>query len=242
MKRALKFLVITVIALLGAAFAALVTVWEKPELVLRESGVRWALAHFAPAGFEVRWGSFAWSFRTEGWLTKGTRLAVRDLCFRYGKVAEGCAPEVTVDLSFTLAHLRAQILRVRALVLDVDHVAVRPSPGTEPAPVAALPDLRPPSFASLFPQAADPGNFGDVRVALRSFLLVPDRGDRLAASLALEKGAANTFSLTLEARQGGAWAASVRGEGAIENLAFAWRGTAKAEKPGTSASFPFRLV
>src|SRR5258708_6400534 len=110
MRKILKALVLSVAGLLLVVIALAAAIWVKPDLLLNEKRVKQAL-RFAPAGTEVSWDSFSWTFESEGLWGKKSELALTKLCFQLGETWSGCAPELRIDLSISLRGFHPHITR-----------------------------------------------------------------------------------------------------------------------------------
>jgi hypothetical protein len=228
MRRILKGLLVFAIALICVIVVFVAALWWTPSLVLNERGVRWAL-RFAPAGTEVHWKSFAWSFSPAGIWGKTTDLEIHNLCFHYGGV-KGCAPLVKVDASFTFAGFHPRLTRVGSFKLDVNDLTMKAA-ALVPSNAHPLPDLRLPLFAGIIPKELDLDQMGEVDLQVRQFKLLGS-GDPLLANVRLHKqeslpGTAQ-FSLIGAAEQGSSLSLRLDGRGEIlsHEQKFNWKGTA----------------
>jgi hypothetical protein len=233
--RAGKWILVTFFGLAAIVAAAAVLLWEKPTLVLNEKTVRWA-RRFAPTGTQVDWSFFRWEFSREGWLAKGMRLEIHDLCFRYGAVADGCLPTIAADLSFTVRGFHPRVSRLGEFTVIASRLRIHPPPA-RPAPEATLPDLRPPRLAPLLP--FDPAAIGDVVIRVDRFEL--GAAPPLAGSFALAKPAGSeVVGFNSSVSKTGGLRAALSGRGTLAKGRLILAGTLNAET-SWKIRFPFHL-
>ena len=245
--RILKWLACILGAVLLLAVALVAAVWYRPELLLNETRARQAL-RYAPAGTEASWQTFAWHFSPEGWLGKRFDLRITGLCFRYGKALSGCAPELHLDVSFSLSHFRPRITRVGSAVVEVNELTYRPAATPEVPSTSPLPDLRPPSFASVYPAGVDLSLLGEIRLRLQNFRLESAGGETLTGSFSAVKESSAPgqaeLAVSAEAERGRALHLKLSGRGRVipEKSTLEWRGNLAGELSGWRLRFPLDLA
>ncbi|RZA08387.1 MAG: hypothetical protein EOP11_04955 [Proteobacteria bacterium] len=245
----LKWIGITLLALVLILVSLLTAVWLRPELVLNEKRVRQAM-RYAPADLKLDWKGFRLDFSRLGWRGKRVDFELKDLCFSYGERFRGCVPEFHVDVSFEFKSIIPSITRVDSAVIQASEIEMRPDPNAvkEPSPAGPLPDLRAPSFEAYYPAALNRETLGRVALVVEKFRMISKDGPPLEAALKLEKetGAGSQdipFSLSARATQGKN--IDIRLDGKAEIPAgqplFAFRGGIKGKAAGFNADVPLSL-
>ncbi len=115
----MKRVTITLAALLATIFALALTIWLKPELVVKPKVVRWALNTFAPEQ-NIRFSKLTFSSRNLSFLSKKVDLELRDLCISSKSptlAINGCLSSATVGLSFQVGRKGFDILSIKTVKL-----------------------------------------------------------------------------------------------------------------------------
>jgi hypothetical protein len=243
--RVLKWIGITLLALVLLVVGVLGAIWVRPEFLLNEKRARQAL-RYAPQDLKVDWKGFRLDFTRLGWRGKRTDLQLKDLCFSYGEQYKGCLPELHVDLSIEFRSLIPSIARIDSAVVQVSELEMRPGPEEKKAsPTGPLPDLRAPSFEAFYPAALNPETLGKVSLVVEKFTMHSKEGPPLLAALKLEKqsapGSADIpFSLTARAEQGKDLDIRLDGKAEIPggSPVLAFRGAVKGRAAGFQTDVP----
>lgn len=242
----LKWIGITLLALVLLIVSAVTAIWVRPEIVLNEKRALQALK-YAPKDLKVEWKAFRLDFSRLGWRGKRADFELRDLCFQYGEQYRGCLPEFHVDVSFEFKSLLPSITRVDSAVIHASEIEMRPGPPAKKtaSPTGPLPDLRAPSFADFYPAALNPETLGKVELVVEKFTMISREGPPLRAALKLQKDSAPgsqeiPFSLTARAEQGKD--IDIRLDGKAEIPAgdplLAFRGAVKGRAAGFKTDVP----
>ncbi|UXR63883.1 translocation/assembly module TamB [Bdellovibrio bacteriovorus] len=206
--------------LVAVMVAAVVIIWFYPSLIITENNIKKALT-YAPAQLYVQWEKLDVTFENLRWNEKRVLLNSADLCVEYKPQLSTCVPTVKIDVSFAVQGFKPVLTNLGELSLHISHLDLQLPKKTEPTePTSLLPDLRLPSFASLFPRALDLKKLGQLNITLDQFRLLSPEKPPLQATARLQRnnsapGEQVDFSITAQASQENSFTATLMAQGIL---------------------------
>lgn len=226
--------------LLAVVALTLLAIWWKPERLLNERNVSWAISRFAPH-WKVEWEKFHWSFSPRGALGKDTALLLHDLCVR-GPGVDACLPELALDLGFSIDGFSPRVTELRNLVVRAGKVRIETGGDTaQEPPSSPLPDLRVPRLGSLLPPQESLSKLGVLELSVEELELAPPDGPPLRAAARLVKPGREEprFALVASLRQGKALAWKLDASATLENRQLEASGLVSGRASGLRLRAPF---
>ncbi|MFV3410453.1 translocation/assembly module TamB domain-containing protein [Bdellovibrio bacteriovorus] len=216
LKKTLKILVLTVLLLLALLIGALAYVWMRPEVVINEKNVRWAL-QYAPESLKISWDHLEFKFESPDWTHKRIQVSAKNLCVSYAPLLHTCAPGISIDVAMAFTNWRPQLEQLREVTMEVSELTLN-LPAKEEAPEepqSLLPNLKLPAFAELMPQQLDFNLMGSLRLSVKNIRVnFPEGAPLLAQAEVLRRPsplpAELNFDLSAQAEQEGSFAAKVQ--------------------------------
>lgn len=243
-KKTLKILVLTVLVLLLLLAGALAYVWMRPEVVINEKNVRWAL-QYAPDNLKISWDQLGFHFDSPDWTHKRIQISAKNLCVSYTPLLSTCAPTVSLDIAMAFTNWRPQLEQLREVTMEVSELTLNlpeKKEASEEAP-SLLPNLKLPPFAELMPQQLDFNLIGSLRLSVKNVRVNFPEGAPLLAQAEVTRLPSSQptelhFDLSAQAQKEGAFAAKVQSNVLLDLQKLSIRGTAQASLPSFSVETP----
>ncbi|MFV8258473.1 translocation/assembly module TamB domain-containing protein [Bdellovibrio bacteriovorus] len=244
LKKSLKIFALSLLLLFILLIGALAYVWMRPEVVINEKNVRWAL-QYAPDNLKISWDELGFKFESPDWSHKRIQVAAKNLCVSYAPLLHTCAPAISVDVAMAVTNWRPHLEQLREVTMDVSELTLNlPAKEETPEePKSVLPDLKLPAFAELMPQQLDFNLIGSLRLSLKNIRVNFAEGAPLLAQAELtrlpgDQATELHFNLSAQAEQAGTFAAKAQANILLDLQKLVVNGTAQVTLPSLSIESP----
>lgn len=168
--------------LVFSCIALISFLWWRPDFLINEKNIKKALA-YAPEKLQISWQQLGVSFDPLGWSGKRVQVQSEKFCLSWSDTFSSCAAHIDLQFSFSFKNFIPQLNRVDKLQLELEFLKVKIPATSSSPPKSPLPDLRLPTFASLFPQGLDMQQLGAIKMDLKNIELEQADGTLLQSSV-----------------------------------------------------------
>jgi len=143
----LRFSIKIFLAIIFIFFLTMAIIWWKPQLILNEKNIKYAL-NYLPLD-SLTWNNIEFGFSSRGFFTKIINIQAENLCLIYKNSVNTCINHLTTDLELKLK-FPPSIKPINKLLIDARHVHRHSTVITEENnEEKILPDLRHSFFSML---------------------------------------------------------------------------------------------
>lgn len=224
----------------------LLTVWFYPSLIINEDNIKKALT-YAPTELQAKWRKLNIEFENLRWNEKRVHLNSAELCVDYRPLLSTCAPEIKIDISFAIEGFKPVLTNLGEVNFHISHLDLELPEKSEPQePTSLLPDLRLPSFASLFPRVLDLKKLGGLNITLEQLRLHAKEKPSLLVKARLQRtnpapSEQVEFSVSAEASQENSFAATLAAQGTLNPQSLSAHGQATLQAGTLKIQTPLEL-